>query len=185
MKQITTLYMLEQNGVVKRKNSTSIENMQCMLQHMKLDHKFWAKIVVIVTYIQNWIPTKNIYNMTLQEVWCGYKASISHLHVFGCAAFVHVPKEIRTKLDSKGVKCIFIGYCEKTKGYILYNLISQFVIINHGVIFHESKNFNAETMVWRLAWIKTNGFKSEPNMDSFVEGLNGENSQTLEKGHGF
>jgi hypothetical protein len=55
-----------------------------------------------------------------------------------------------TKLDSKGVKCIFIGYCENTKGYRLYNLISQYVIISHDVIFNESKNFNKETMVSRL-----------------------------------
>ncbi len=123
-----------------------------MLQHMKFDHGFWAKVVAIVTYIQNRIPTKNIYSMTLKEVWCGYKNSMSHLHVFGCVAFVHVPKETRTKLDSKGVKCIFISYCEETKGYILYNLISQYVIINHGVIFHESKNFNREIMVSRLAF---------------------------------
>jgi hypothetical protein len=53
--------------------------------------------------------------MTLEEVWCGYKSSISHLHVFYCVAFVNVPKEARTKLDSKGVKCIFIGYCKKTR----------------------------------------------------------------------
>jgi hypothetical protein len=90
--------------------------------------------------------------MTLKKVWCGYKTSINHLHVFGCATFAHVPKETRTKLDSKGVKCIFIGYCEETKGYILYNLISQYVIINHGVIFHEFKNFNGETMVSRFSF---------------------------------
>jgi hypothetical protein len=61
-----------------------------------------------------------------------------------------VPKETRTKLDSKGVKYIFIGYCEKTKGYILYNIISQYVIISNYVIFDESKDFNKETMVSRL-----------------------------------
>jgi hypothetical protein len=79
--------------------------------------------------------------MTLKEVWCGYKAFVNHLHVFGCVAFAHAPKETRTKLDSKGVKCIFIGYCEETKGYILYNLRSQYVIINHGVILTKKQWF--------------------------------------------
>jgi hypothetical protein len=32
----------------------------------------------------------------------------------------------------------------------LYNLISQYVTINHDVIFDESINFNEETMVSRL-----------------------------------
>jgi hypothetical protein len=35
---------------------------------MKLDHRFWAKVVAIVTYIQNGIPTKTFYSMTLKEV---------------------------------------------------------------------------------------------------------------------
>eukprot|EP00253_Pinus_taeda_P028323 PITA_28323 len=39
----------------------------------------------------------------------GKKPSLSHLRVFGCDAYVHVPKEKRTKLDSKSEKCIFIG----------------------------------------------------------------------------
>jgi hypothetical protein len=61
-----------------------------------------------------------------------------------------VPKETRTKLDSKGVKCIFIGYCEETKGYILYNPISQYVIIGCDVIFDESKKINEKLMVLKL-----------------------------------
>jgi hypothetical protein len=69
----------------------------------------------------------NHYQVSFQhddrKGWCGYRPSISHFHVFHCVTFVHVPKEARTKLDSKGVKCIFVGYCEETKGYILYNLI--------------------------------------------------------------
>jgi len=61
-----------------------------------------------------------------------------------------VPKETKIKLDSKGVKCIFIGYCEETKGNRLYNPINQYVIISCDVIFDESINFNGETMVSRL-----------------------------------
>jgi hypothetical protein len=104
---------------------------------MKLNHKFWVEIVATTTYIQNQILTNAISNMTPKEVWCGYKPSISHFGVFGCVAFAHVPKEVRTKLDSKGVKCIFVTYCEEIKGYKLSNPISQYVIINHDVIFNE------------------------------------------------
>ncbi len=69
-----------------------------------------------ITYIQNQIHTKSIYNMLPKEVWCGYKPSKSHLCVFYYVTFSHVPKVVKTKLDSKGVKCIFIGYYEETKG---------------------------------------------------------------------
>jgi hypothetical protein len=69
---------------------------------------------------------------------------------FGCVAFIHVPKEVRRKLDSKGVKCIFISYCEEIGGYKLYNLISQYVIIMCDVIFYETKGINEEIMVSKL-----------------------------------
>jgi hypothetical protein len=54
-----------------------------MLQHMKLNHRFWAKTMVTTRYIHNQIFTKTISNMTLGKVWCGHKLSISHLCVFG------------------------------------------------------------------------------------------------------
>jgi hypothetical protein len=61
-----------------------------------------------------------------------------------------VLEETRTKLDSKGVKFISIGYYEKTNGYLLYNTINQYVIISHDIIFDEFKYFNEETMFSRL-----------------------------------
>ena len=36
-----------------------------------------------------------------QEVWTGKKPSLSHLRLFGCDAYVHVPKEKRIKVDRK------------------------------------------------------------------------------------
>ena len=38
---------------------------------------------------------------TPQEVWIGKKPSLTHLMVFGCNAYVHVPKEKMSKLDNK------------------------------------------------------------------------------------
>jgi hypothetical protein len=61
-----------------------------------------------------------------------------------------MPKEARTKLNSKGLKCIFIDYCQEIKGYKLHNLLNQYVIVNCDVIFDESIKFNGETIVSRL-----------------------------------
>lgn len=45
--------------------------------------------------------------MTPYEVWTGKKPFLSHLRVFGCEAYVHVPKEKQTKLDPKDEKVHF------------------------------------------------------------------------------
>ena len=49
------------------------------------------------------------------------KLDISHLKVFSCIAYVHVPDERRTKLDPRAEKCIFIEYSLQQKGYRCYN----------------------------------------------------------------
>ena len=58
---------------------------------------------------------------TPQEVWTGKKNSLTRLKVFGCEAYVHVPKENMSNLDKKDEKCIFIGYKYGLKGYKLWN----------------------------------------------------------------
>ena len=45
------------------------------------------------------------------------KPTVKHFRVFGCDAFVHIPRDERHKLDSKSKKCILLGYGEETKGY--------------------------------------------------------------------
>jgi len=76
---------------------------------------------------------------TPQEVWTGKKPSLSPLKVFGCAAYVHVPKEKQTKLDSKYEKWIFIGYKDGLNHYKLWNLVTRKVVCIRDVVFREVK----------------------------------------------
>jgi hypothetical protein len=117
-----------------------------MLQHMKLDHSFWEETMAIATYLQIWIFTKVVSSMTPKEVWCDNKPSISNLCFFCYVAFIHVPKEIRTKLNFKAIKCIFISYNEEIKRYKLENHVIHYVIISHDVIFYASNIFYGKTI---------------------------------------
>ena len=65
----------------------------------------------------------------------------SHLKIFGCEAFVHIPKENRTKLDDKSMKCIFMGYVDEEFGYRLWDPIKHKIIRSRDVIFNESEMF--------------------------------------------
>ena len=60
---------------------------------------------------------------TPQEVWNGKKPSVKHLKFFGCDAYVHVPKEKRSKLNNKYEKCSFIGYKDDMKGYKIQGVL--------------------------------------------------------------
>jgi hypothetical protein len=48
--------------------------------------------------------------------------------VFGCIAYAIVPHDKRSKLDSKGRKCLFLGYYVGTKAYRLVDVESKKII---------------------------------------------------------
>ena len=57
------------------------------------------------------------------------------MRVFGCVAYAHILDQLRKKLDSKGEKCIFIGYSEESKAYRLYNPSTKKFMISRDVHF--------------------------------------------------
>eukprot|EP00253_Pinus_taeda_P027828 PITA_27828 len=88
---------------------TLMERARSMLSGARLGQEFCAKAVETTCYLVNRSPSSALEDKTPQEVWTGKKTSLSLPRVFGCDAYVHVPKEKRTKLDSKFEKCVFIG----------------------------------------------------------------------------
>ena len=111
----------EQNGVAERMNRTLVETVRSMLSHANLPHRFWGEALSTAAYLRNRSPTKAVDGITPYEAWTGEKPQVDHLRIFGCQAFVHIPKDERKKLDSKSKKCILMGYGITTKGYRLYD----------------------------------------------------------------
>ena len=111
----------EQNDVTERLNRTLVEMTRSMLIDSKLPHRFWAEALATAAYLRNRCPTKAVDGMTPYEAWTSVKPTVKHFRVFGCDAFVHIPRDERHKLDSKSKKCILLGYGEETKGYRLYD----------------------------------------------------------------
>ena len=79
--------------------------------------------------------------MTPEEKFTGKKPDLSHLKVFGCLAYVHIPDELRSKLDPKAEKCTFIGYSLEPKGYRCYNPLTREVRVSRDVVFDELNNW--------------------------------------------
>ena len=63
-----------------------------MLSGALLGHEFQAEAVDTACYLVNRSPSSALEDKTPQEVWTGKKPSLSHLRVFGCDEYVHVPK---------------------------------------------------------------------------------------------
>ena len=59
--------------------------------------------------------------------------------MFGCRAFVHVPRDERSKLDSKTKQCIFLGYSNEEFGYRLWDPTTKKIIRSRDVVFFEDQ----------------------------------------------
>jgi hypothetical protein len=111
-----------------------------MLSGVELGQAFWVEVVCITCYLVNRSPSLVLDDKTPHEVCTGKKPSLEHLRVFGCDAYVHVPKENKCKLDNKVEKCIFIGYKYGVKGYNLWNPETKKTVYNRDAFFIEVKD---------------------------------------------
>ncbi len=136
-RQMNAPYSSQQNGVAERANRTIMECARNMILAQGLELEFWGKVLNTVVYIKNRCPSKALNSKTPQEAWSGRKPNVSHLRVFGCKAFAHVPDEKRTKLESKSMPCVFLGYYEGTKAYRLICLETKRIIKSRDVLFIE------------------------------------------------
>ena len=127
----------QQNGRAERKNRHIGEVSHAMLNEKGLPNFYWAEAVATTVYIMNRTPIVAIHGVTLEERYTGRKQDISHLKIFGCIAYVHVPDELRSKLDPKAKKCIFIGYSLQQKGYRCYIPSTREFTVSREVDFDE------------------------------------------------
>ncbi|MCO5559469.1 hypothetical protein L7F22_013069 [Adiantum nelumboides] len=91
----------------------------------------------------NKTPIIAVHDMTPKEKFTGKKPNVKHFKVFECIAYVHVPYELRMKLDPKAEKCVFIGYLVEQKGYKCYNPIMRQVKVSREVVFDEMETWYA------------------------------------------
>uniref|UniRef100_A0A6N2M754 Retrovirus-related Pol polyprotein from transposon TNT 1-94 n=1 Tax=Salix viminalis TaxID=40686 RepID=A0A6N2M754_SALVM len=109
----------QQNGVAVRRNRTLMEMVRSMLSNCKLPMSLWIYALKTATYILNRVPSKAV-PMTPFELFKGRKPSLRHLRVWGCPAEVKPYNPHEKKLDSRTVSGYFIGYPEKSKGFVFY-----------------------------------------------------------------
>ena len=81
-------------------NRTIVERIRSMLFHAMLPKTFWAEAMRTTVAIINLSPSIPLDGDVPKKVWRGRDVTYKYLRVFGCRAFVHVPKDERSKLDA-------------------------------------------------------------------------------------
>ena len=78
-----------------------MERVTCLLSEAKLPNSFWGEALLTAAHVINLSPTVALQSDVPNSVWYGKDVTYDHLRVFGCKAFVHVPKDERSKLNVK------------------------------------------------------------------------------------
>lgn len=86
-----------------------------MLYVQNFDYDFWIEVVVNVVCTRNICRTSALASMIRQEAWSERQPYISCMRTFGCIAYAKTLDCMRSKLDAKGTKYVFLGYCKGTK----------------------------------------------------------------------
>lgn len=136
--QTSCPYSPQQNGKAERLNRTLLDRARCLLIESGLPTVFWAEAVNCAAYLLNRSPCKSV-GTTPEQVWTAKKPALQHLRIFGCKAYAHIPTPKQTKLSTRSTPCIFVGYCQNTKGYRLYDPQKKITFVSRDVTFSENQ----------------------------------------------
>jgi hypothetical protein len=147
-RDLTTPYNPQQNGVEERKNITIMEVVKTMIHDQDLPMHLWEEATRTTMYVHNILSHSALGFKTPEEMFSGKKTKVSHLKIFGCPIFVHVPKEKRTELDPSGKKRIFVGYCEVSKAFRTYIPGYHYIESIRDVTYNEDATLNKSRRLW-------------------------------------
>jgi hypothetical protein len=106
---------------------------------------FWDNAVSFAIYVINRTPTRvNDFKTPLQMLSSHVQIpSVLNLipKVFGCVVYVHIQKNLRSKLEPCAQKCVFLGFGTNQKGYKYYNPNTKKFFTTMDVTFLEEEYF--------------------------------------------
>ncbi|XP_074369209.1 uncharacterized protein LOC141710547 [Apium graveolens] len=108
IRQFTTPYTPQQNGVVERRNITVVEMARSMLKTMQVPSEYWGEAAPHSVYVLNRLPTRALSDKTPYEAWTKTKPDVGQIKKPG------------------------------TKGFRLYDPNSRTMHVSRDVIFEES-----------------------------------------------
>jgi hypothetical protein len=126
----------QSNGKAEWFNRTITDKAMAMLHTAGLSFGFWEYTMNAAVHIYNHSPTRTLKWHTPFEIWYSGKVpDVSHLRVFGCKGYMHVPADKRRKLDAKAIEVTLVGFEPGAKGYQLWDKQTHSVRLSRDVTF--------------------------------------------------
>jgi hypothetical protein len=135
----------QQNGVAERKNRHLLGVTRSLLIGGHVPSYLWGEALNSAVYLINRTPSSVLnFRRPLDALSDHYTLPPVVLlapRIFGCVVYVHLHPRQRNKLESRALKCIFVGYGVNQKGYKCYDPSSRRLYVSMDVTFHEKELF--------------------------------------------
>ena len=139
--QFTCASTPQQNGVAERKNRHLAEVCRSMLHAKNVPGHFWAEAMKTAAFVINRLPQQRLCFLSpFNKLW-NMKPAVGHFRVFGCVCYVFVPDNLRSKMEKKAVRCIFVGYDSQRKGWRCCDPTTRKCYTSRNVVFDEASSW--------------------------------------------
>src|SRR6201996_3091849 len=129
----------QQNGRAERFMRTIMDKAEAMRHEACIPQSWWEFSVLHALHIYNRTPLRRHKWRTPYTVLNDRLPDLSHIHVFGCGAYVHIPKETRANaLSPKSKLMVYLGRPEGIKGDTFMRLSNNTLFTADTALFDET-----------------------------------------------
>ncbi|KAK9185737.1 hypothetical protein WN943_026096 [Citrus x changshan-huyou] len=112
-----------------------------MLHAKNVPGRFWVEGMRTAAHVINKLPQPRLEFVSPFEKLWNKKPTVSYLRVFGCVCYVFVPDHLRSKIDKKTVRCIFMEYDNQRKGWKCCDPVNGRCYTSRDVVFDEASSW--------------------------------------------
>lgn len=128
----------QQNFTTERKHRHLFNVTRALIFHANLPKCFWYFSLCHARYLINRLCIHTINNNTLCELLFKEPPTFTHLKVFGSLTYANTITRHRGKLDPMVTKCVFLGYPNWIRGYLLFYINTRATLISRDCVFYEN-----------------------------------------------
>ena len=127
----------EQNGLVERHIQTLNNRISAMILGSGLPKAYWGEAALYAEYILNRTPRESLNGKTPYEVLTGKVPDIRMIHVVGCSAYRHIPKEQQSRFKPKVELCVLLGIQPNHDAFCLLCLSDLKIVVSRDILFDD------------------------------------------------
>lgn len=182
IQQTSNNYSPQSMGRAERPNRTCVEGTSAMLHFMGQPHNLWSYALLCFVYLKNRSPHTALCKRTPYEARFQKLPNLSNIRIWGCKAYMHIPKEKRTgagsKLVDKARELIFVGYSERSGSWLLFDPATHEEHRSDEVLFDEQYSSVTRTQIRLIEHMQLSDQSNPQNEDTTEVNQSGDSNDT-------